>query len=431
MSTPILIFLVLLVFLLLKGFFSGSEIALVNADKIKLRHKARQGNKGAQLALRLYETPDLLLGTTLVGNNISTVVFTTIGTMMMIEIFGGIGDLWAFLLFTPILLVLGEIVPKSVYQHESDELAPIIIQPLRWFSYLFYPLIFVFSRIARQAARIVGGGRTEQNVFITREQLRTVLEMAERGSNVDSFDRARVRRAIRFSETPVGEAMVPMGEMVTLEHRADTREAIDLVRRFGFNRMPVYQDNSGDIVGIATLDTWDLMDPDLPDKSLDELIAPAHYVSPLQTIDELLPVLRARKDHMAIVVDEFGSAVGMITVEDIIEEVVGEIDVGYDFEEYLPRRRRIYEMLEEDVYLMDARMPLSEASDVLGVHIPSSEAHTLGGLLLSHLRRIPVEGDSVVEAGYRFTVAEASERAVQKLRVEIDAGPDAGVAPAP
>jgi CBS domain containing-hemolysin-like protein len=422
MSELILIFLVLVVFLLLKGFFSGSEIALVSSDKIKLRHKARQGSKGARLALKLFETPDLLLGTTLVGNNISTVVFTTIGTVLMINLLGPSGDLWAFLLFTPILLVLGEVVPKSVYQHESNQLAPIIILPLRWFSYLFYPIIFIFSRVARQAARLVGGGRSDQNVFITREQLRSILEMAERGSNVDSFDRARVRRAIRFSETLVGEAMVPMGEMVTIDSQSDTTEAISLVRRFGFNRMPVHKGNSGDIIGIATLDTWDLMDEGLSDKSFKDLIKPAHFVSPLQTIDQLLPILRNRSDHMAIVVDEFGSAVGMITMEDIIEEVVGEIDVGYDFEEYLPRRRRIVEMLEEDVYLMDARMPLSEASDVLGIHIPNVEAHTLGGLMASHLRRIPMKGESVVEAGYRFTVAEANEKAALKLRVEADAG---------
>ena len=420
MSEVLWIILVLLVFLLLKGFFSGSEIALVNADKIKLRHKARQGSKGAKLALKLFETPDLLLGTTLVGNNVSTVVFTTIGTMLMMNLLGEGGDLWAFLLFTPILLVLGEIVPKSVYQHESDELAPVIIQPLRWFSYLFYPIIFVFSRIARQAARIFGGGRSDQNVFITREQLRTVLEMAERGSNVDSFDRARVRRAIRFSETLVGEAMVPMGEMVTIKHLANTSEAVDRVRRFGFNRLPVYEGNRGDIIGIATLDTWDLMDAAIASKPIDDFIDPALYVSPLQTIDELLPMLRQREDHMAIVVNEFGSAVGMITVEDIIEEVVGEIDVGYDFEEYLPRRRRVFEMLDEDVYLMDARLPLSEASDVLGIHLSTGEAHTLGGMLQVRLRRIPAEGDSVSEAGYRFTVAEATERAVIKLRIEPD-----------
>ena len=121
---------------------------------------------------------------------------------------------------------------------------------------------------------------------------------------------------------------------------------------------------------------------------------------------------------MAIVVDEFGSAIGMITMEDILEEVVGEIDVGYDFDEYLPRRKRIFEMVDAGVYIMDSRLPISEANEALGVSLPAKEAHTIGGLLMARLRHIPTEGESIVESGYRFTVMQASERTIEKLRVE-------------
>ncbi len=408
---------ILLLFLLLKGFFSGSEIALVNSDKLKLRHQARQGSKGAKLVLKRFERPDAILGTTLVGTNISTVTFTTLGTMLMIQHFGSQGELVAFLLFTPLLLIFGEIVPKSVYQQESDRLSPIIIYPLHAASLLLYPIIFVFSRIARLVTRLVGG-HSEHNLFITREQLRTVLEMAERGANVDVFDRERIRRAIRFSDTLVGEAMVPIAETVALNRNRSTVDAISLVRRRGYNRLPVYHNNISNIIGVITLTTWDMMDKNLGNYPLEDLIRPACYVSPLQTIDELLPILRKREDHMAIVVDEFGSAVGIITMEDILEEVVGDIDIGYEFEEYLPRRRRIFEMLDEEIYLMDARLPISEANDVLGLQLPTNEYHTLSGLMLARLRHIPREGECIVEAGYRFTVLEASDRAVLKLRVE-------------
>ena len=406
------------IFLILKGFFSGSEIALVNADKFKLHHKANQGNRGAQLVLKLFETPDVLLGTTLVGTNIATIVLTTLGTMLMIRSFGQLGDLYAVLLFTPLFLVLGEIVPKSVYQQKSNELAPVIVYPLKLFSILFYPLVFVFSRIARLCARLVGGGKTEQNVFITREQMRMVVDMADRGANVDIFDRVRIKRVIRFAETSVGEAMIPVAELTAINRNRDTRSAVTLVRRRGYNRLPVYSRNISNIVGIVTLTTWDLMDQELPDKPLEELIKPAHYVSPYQTIDQLLPILRNRDDHMAIVVNEFGSAIGMITMEDILEEVVGEIDVGYDFEEYLPRRKRIFEMLDEETYLMDARLPISEVNEVLGTSLPAVESHTIGGLMMARVRHIPVEGEFIVESGFKFTVTEATDRAVVKLRVE-------------
>jgi len=314
--------------------------------------------------------------------------------------------------------VLGEVVPKSVFQQKSNEIAPMIVYPLRVFSFLFYPLVFIFSRVARLCARLVGGGKTEQTVFITREQMRMVVDMAERGANVDVFDRVRIKRVIRFAETSVGEAMIPVAEMTAINRNRDTRSAITLVRRRGYNRLPVYSRNISNITGVVTLTTWDLMDPELQDRPLEQLIKPAHYVSPYQTIDQLLPILRNRDDHMAVVVDEFGSAVGMITMEDILEEVVGEIDVGYDFEEYFPRRKRIYEMLDEETYLMDARLPISEVNELLGTSLPAVESHTIGGLMMARLRHIPGEGESIVESGFRFTVTEATERAVVKLQVE-------------
>ena len=159
------------------------------------------------------------------------------------------------------------------------------------------------------------------------------------------------------------------------------------------------------------------MDASLLEKPLGELTKPALYVSPRQTIDQLLPLLRKRDDHMAVVVDEFGSAIGMITMEDIIEEVVGEIDVGYDFDEYSPRKRHQLEEVEPDVYVMDARIPISEAAEVLGVHLSDRDAHTVGGLVTAQLRRIPQVGDRIEEAGFLFVVEDANDRTPLLIRV--------------
>ena len=203
--------------LLLKGFFSGSEIALVNADKIKLRHAAKQGHRGAELALRLLQKPEVLLSTTLVGTNISTIALTTVGALQMIGWFGNRGDLLAFLAFTPVFLVVGEIVPKSVYQQKADVLTPVIIYPLGWSAKLFYPVIFVFSRIARLCARLAGAGKTEQTLFITREQFRTLIDMAEQSAALSESNRGRIRRVIRFADTTVAEAMVPIAQVICLD----------------------------------------------------------------------------------------------------------------------------------------------------------------------------------------------------------------------
>jgi putative hemolysin len=418
--------LIMVILLLLKGFYSGSEIALVNSDKIKLRHAEKQADRGAELALKMLQKPEVLLSTTLVGTNISTIALTTIGTLMMIDLLGAQGDLYAFLIFTPFFLILGEIVPKSVYQQKSTALTPRIIFPLLWSSWVFYPVVFVFSRIARICARLVGVSKTEQTLFITREQFRTLIDMAEQSAALSESNRGRIRRVIRFADTTVAEAMVPVSQVVTIDRdRSKSKSmsvAVDLVRKHGFNRIPVFENNTSNIVGVVTLTTWDLMDGEINEKPLEELIKPALYVAPNQTIDGLLPILRQREDRMAIVVNEFGSAMGMITMEDIVEEVLGEIDVGYDFEEYHPKRRREYEQLGDDAYLMDARLSISEANEVLGIHLPTTEFHTLAGLVMARLRRIPAVGDTIVELGFRLTVTEATERTLEKLRVEPDTG---------
>ncbi len=412
------IILLLVVLLLLKGFFSGSEIALVNSDKVKLTAKANQGNRGAREVLELYKTPDVMLGTTLVGTNVATVAMTTIGTVIFVNLFGENGDWYAFLVFTPILLVLGEIVPKSIFQQKSDQIAPLAIYPLKLFSVLFYPLIFVFSRIARYLAKMLGGGKVEQNLFMTREQIRSIVDMTERTSSVDAFDRGRIRRVIRFGDTTVGEAMIPIAEVTAIAYNRGILRAVATVRRKGYNRLPVYKGNTSNIIGIVTLTTWDMMDKSIAGKTLTELVKPAQYVLQFQTIDELLPILRQREDHMAVVVDEFGSAVGIITMEDIVEEVVGDIDVGYDFEEYLPRRKRTFQTIDEDNYRLDSRISVSEVNDLLEINLNTKTARTIGGLIMEQLGHIPEQGESMVEQGYRFSVEERTERAIVHIKVE-------------
>lgn len=408
----------MLVFLLLKGFFSGSEIAMVNSDKLKLRHKAKQGNQGAALVLKLFKKPDVILGTTLVGTNIATVTISTLGALLFIDMFGTSGDFLSVVILTPILLILGEIVPKSIYQQKADVLVSRIIYGLRFFSLTFYPVIFVFSRIARVVARIVGGGALPQNMFITREELRVLLDISESTSHSQKIDKKRIRRIIRFGDTTVGEAMIPLADVIGFNQSRDIKEAIRIVMSYGYNRLPVYQSNITNVKGVLTLSTWDLMIPDLEQQPLEHFIKPALYLSPKQTIDRALPQLQAREDHLAVVVDEFGSAIGILTMEDVFEEVVGEIDVGYDFDEYQPKRRIYIVHENENSHLMSGRMPISEVNDTLHVDFPVTEAHTIGGFVVSRLRRIARAGDVVEEQGYKISVLESDDRSVVKVRVE-------------
>ncbi len=279
-------------------------------------------------------------------------------------------------------------------------------------------MIFIFSRIARFITRIVGDGAVPQNMFITREELRVLLDVSESTATPSTIDRKRIRRIIRFADTTVGEAMIPLADVVGINENRHTEKAVRLVLKYGFNRLPVYRGNITNITGVLTIDTWALMDPEIMEKPSSEYVSSVLFLSPKQTIDRALPQLQARNDHMAIVVDEFGSAVGILTMEDVFEEVVGEIDVGYDFDEYNPRKRIYIEHESENVHFMSGRTPISEVNDILYVHYPVEEAHTIGGLIVSRLRHIPSVDDFIEEEGYRLTVMEADDRAVLKVRME-------------
>ena len=409
--------LVILVFLVLKGFFSGSELAMVNSDKIHLRHQARLGDPGAKLVLNLFRTPDVMLGTTLVGTNIATVTITTMGTLIFVHLFGDNGDLFSVLIFTPFLLIFGEIVPKSIFQQKADWIATRIIYPLRFFSYVFYPVIFVFSRVARVAARLFGGATSGQSGFITKDELRVLIDLSETASDSAATSKQRIRRIFRFADTTVGEVMTPLAEVIGFNEAREMGEAVRRVWASGFNRLPVFRGNITNVTGVMTLSTWDLLLPDIELRPVEDFVKPALYLTPKQNLDQVLPLLRARTDHMAIVVDEFGSAIGILTIEDIFEEVVGAVDSGYDFDTIKTRRVSI-ESAGDDTHVVSGRAPISELNDSLKLNLPVGEAHTVAGFLINRLRHIPEVGDTVVEQGYRYTVIEADARTVTKVRVE-------------
>lgn len=410
----LLTLLAMVLLLLLEGFFSGSEIALVNADKLKLRQRAKHGETGARLVLELFKQPERLLGTTLLGTNIAMVSFTTLGTVTLVRSFGDLGELLALLILTPLVLLLGEVVPKSVYQQKADTLAPIAIRPLHWFSWLLFPVVFVFAGFARLAARLFGRG-APRNLFVAKEKMRLLLESADQAPSGDIIDRERIRRAMRFGDLTAQEVMIPLHELVTIHTRQSVARAIHLVHSTGFNRLPVYQADASQIVGMVTLTTWELLDPELAKCSLSELTRPAHYVSANQPAAQLAKELQQRDDHLAIVVDEFGSAVGMVTLEDIFEQVVGDIE-DVDFRIHPPRHRG-HEIIEPGVILADGTLPISELSDLLGVEFSGATFYTVGGLLTTHLQHIPRKDDTIETYGYCFTVTAADDRAALKVLV--------------
>ena len=408
-----------MVFLMaMKAFFSGTEIALVNADRIHLRHRASRGDRGAAAVLEVERKPELLLATTLVGTNVAIVALTTLGTVVMMRLFGDAGDLYAILLLSPLFLVLTEVVPKSVFQQKADDLAPKVIWPLRAFMVLLFPVVFLFASIARLAARLVGS-REIHHVFMTRDMVKVVLDTVEKTADMSDSTLTRLKRAVRLSEVSVGEVMIPMREVTAIGRSGTTARAIELAITHGHFRLPILESETGTVAGVVALDMWKLLDPDLAATPLESLMHPAEFVIAQQPVYELLPLLSARQDRMAVVLDEFGSAVGIITLEDIHESVVGEVvGVGFNIPGYVHKPKQVIEASGDGGYLVDGRVSVSEVNEALGASLPHNEGHTIGGLVMARLRHLPSEDESVVISGYRFTVMESRGRLVSRLRVE-------------
>ncbi|WP_305907761.1 hemolysin family protein [Methylomarinum sp. Ch1-1] len=417
--TILVTLLLMLLLLLLKGFFSGSEIALVSSDKIKLRHQARMGNKGAQAVLKLFQTPDILLGTTLVGTNIATVALTTLGTLLLVDLFGNDADLYALLIYSPLFLIFGEIVPKSVYQQHATLIAPYLIRILALFTKLFFPLIFIFSRIARFIAHLTGSVKADSSLFISREQIRSIVELAEMGSNLDVFDRYRIKRAIRFSDTTVGQVMTPVADMVALDKDSSLENAVRLCKSLSFNDIPIYDGNISNIVGVLSLSPWDIMELDLKNDKLSDIISPALFVTENQYLEELFLLFDKQDCRTAIAVDEFGTCIGMIDKQDLYEEVVGDLEeTPEDQSRRRYRKRMMCQKLSEGSMLIDAKVPISEVNEILGTKINGQDYFSLGGLMLAHLHHLPAVGESFEDYGYRFTIDAMSERAIKTVRVD-------------
>lgn len=397
----------IIIFIGLEGFFSGSEIAIVSANRIRLRHKADQGDERAQRLLEFLETPEQLLATTLVGTNVSVVVASTLATVALIHLSKASGELYALAIMWPLALLFGEIMPKTIFQENADRVALKVMKPLSWAMVGFRPIVALVGGVTRL---MVARRDEHRSPFVTKEEIDSLLRSAERGVELEVDERRMIRRIFEFGDSPVKELMVPLVEVVGVPTDATPEQVIAIINESGFSRIPVYQNEIYSIIGL--INAFDLLI--LPDhvNSIEGVIRPVYYVPEAKRQDDLLRELQRKKMHMAVVVDEYGGAVGIATIEDLMEEIVGEIHDEFD------RSRAWYTEMPDGSYLVDARMELDHLEEELGLGMPRGDYETLGGFLVTYLETIPKPGEIVEAGGLRLRVLEADERSVKSVRIE-------------
>ncbi len=408
---PLVAALVMLGCLALEALFSGAEMGMVSADRMRLRHAAAQGSRGARLALAMLEKPEWLLATTLIGTNIAVVGNTTVATGLVIGLFGE-GYAWlAVVLLAPLIWVFGEVVPKSVFQQQADRLAPRVVYLLRAASWLFYPLLAVLTLVTRVLARVFGGAARE-NPFTLREEIVALMDTAAEG-DIHPAEQGMIRRVFRFGATEVRDIMVPLIDVVGVARDANCGAAVRLAAERAHKRLPVYEQRVDRVVGVINALTLLLEDPGAP---LAPHVQAVPYVPGAKPVEQLLVEFRRDGANLAVVVDEYGGAEGIVTLEDVIEEVVGEIEDEYDAGE---QKLQWIRTLGEGEYLVSGRTELAALEEKLALGLPDGAYETLGGFLLELFGEIPAAGQSVRYRHLTFTVEKASPVAILEVRVTL------------
>ena len=397
-----------------EAFFSGSEIAVVSADKTALRRKAGDGDAGAKLVLAFLRKPQALLATTLLGTQVSVVTSTTVVTIALLGRYDD-GELRAVAILSPVLLLLGEIVPKTLFQQHADRLVTRIIYPLRAASLVLAPLVWALTRVTSFVARALK--IEDRTAFVTRDELRLLLTEPRGGAppaDIPEAERSLVMNVLDFGNRTVYDVMVPLSEVTALPEEATLQEAAAEIADKQHTRIPVYRERVDQIVGV--LHSFDVLAAEAQGKgqSIADLSRPPIFVPESKPTVDLLRELQRAGQQLAVVVDEYGGAVGICTIEDVLEEIVGEIEDEYDRgpSPIRPEGPGLWRVL--------ARTAVSRVNQTLGIGLPEgADYETVAGLLLDRLKRIPREGETLRLGTATITIVSASDRAVEEVRIRV------------
>lgn len=402
----------LLILLTLSGFFSASETAIFSVNKMKIRHLAEEGNKKAKLTRRLLENPNKLISTILIGNNLVNMAAASLATILAMSIFGASGAGVATGIMTILVLVFGEITPKTLASRNAEKLSLNISSTINFLSIVFYPVIRILNIITNSLIKMLDGSN-QDNPQITEEEIRMLVNVGEEEGLIDADERDMIDSIFEFDDTLVREVMVPRIDIIAVNVNEEIDNVIKLVIEVGHSRIPVYEETVDNITGVIY--AKDLLHPLLncanKEYSVKDMMRPAYYVPESKKVRDLFAELRKEKVHMAIVLDEYGGTAGIVTIEDVIEEIVGDIQDEYDREE------KHIETLNDGSLLVDARTSIYDINEILDLNLPDEEFETISGLVFHSLGRVPQEGQEVDIDDLHIVVKKVSGRRITKLHI--------------
>jgi putative hemolysin len=400
----------LVLLLLLSAFFSGSETALLSLDSIRVKYLVHKKRRGAEQLERVLAQPENLLGAILVGNNLVNIAASVFATTFFVQVFGARGELLTIVILTPVLLVVSEVCPKTFAARYPERFSFVVLRPIMLIMLLLRPVVWLVTSFSRLLTLFV---KSEPQPIISEEEIRTLITVGEQ-SGVVGKDKCRMLGGIfDLSQISVRDVMIPRTEVVALDASSSFGDVLRTVQQSRHSRFPIYEESLDNIIGI--IHSKDILRyvHIAHEFSLKKLARKPYFVPESKRINTLLQAFQRRQVHMAVVIDEYGGVEGIVTLEDVVEEIVGEIRDEYDIDEDL-----VFE-LGSGRYLLDGSISLRAVNQRFGLELSEEHASTLAGFMLEALGSIPHTGDSCAEGDSRFIVRKVIDHRIEQIELRL------------
>ncbi|HBY8262479.1 TPA: HlyC/CorC family transporter, partial [Clostridioides difficile] len=363
----------LIVLLIGSAFFSASETALMSLSKIRIRYMQDEGVKGAKLVSSLIENPNKLLSSILVGNNVVNIAATSISTSLFIGLMGEKGVALATAVMTVLVLIFGEITPKTIAANNSEKVSLLVSKPIKAIIFILRPIVWIFNIITNIIFKLFGITNKGAKSFITEEELKTMVNVSHEEGVLEMEEREIINNVFEFGDMQAKNAMVQRIDMVAIDMEDSYDEIIQVFKTEKLSRMPVYEETIDDIVGILNIkDIIFLSDEEIESFDIKNYMREPFFTYEFKKITQLLEEMKLEKSQMAIVVDEYGGTSGLLTIEDLVEVIVGDIEDEYDEEE------DEIQVIKEDEYIVDGSTKIGDVNELIGVNLESEEFDSIG-----------------------------------------------------
>ena len=412
--SDILQIVILIILLVLSSFFSSAETALTTVNKMRMRSLADDGNKRAAKVLEITGNQSKMLSAILIGNNIVNLYASSLMTTLAAKIFGPGYIALATGGLTLLILIFGEISPKTISTLKAEKISLSYCNTIAAIMWVLTPLIFIVNKIAQGFMLLIGVDIKKKAQSITEDELRTIVEVSHEEGVIESDEREMINNVFDFGESQAKEVMIPRIDMTCASIDATYEEIIDIFRKEKYTRLPIYKDSIDNVIGIINVKDLLLYNSG-EEFHVSDILREPYYTYEFKKTSELMEELRKTANNITIVLDEYGSTVGMITLEDLLEEIVGEIRDEYDEDEEDPIVK-----LSDTEYILDGMTKLDDLNELLDTEYSSEDYDSVSGLVIEKLDRMPVSGDEIRIDNAHFVVDHAENMRIDKIHLYIE-----------